>query len=107
MDPSETFIFPDSFLADAAKITLKDVLDAPFSQPWIVSALANAAYIARHQKPQSDQDILLAAHVDHLVNSIPQHEKLELYRQCSAAVQARKMKNKQRAAGATLVTEQN
>ena len=107
MDPSDTFIFPDSILAAADKITLKDVLDAPFSQPWIVSALANAAYAARQQDNPSPQDIVLASHVDRLVRSIPQGEKLELYRQCSTMVQARKLKHKQRNEGTEFVKEQN
>ena len=107
MDPSDTFIFPDSILAAADKITLKDVLDAPFSQPWIVSALANAAYAARQQDNPSPQDIVLASHVDRLVRSIPQGEKLELYRQFSTMVQARKLKHKQRNEGTEFVKEQN
>ena len=108
MDPSETFDFPDSLLNDAAKITLKDLLDSPFSQPWIVSALGNAAYMARHNKPSDNADVLLAAHVDYLVMSIPQSEKNELYRQCGRMVQERKHQHKERQAEAkSLIVERH
>ena len=52
----ETFDFPDSILDLAGTITLKELLDAPFAQPWIISALANAAHFSRQE-----EDIVEAA----------------------------------------------
>jgi hypothetical protein len=95
----ETFEFPDSLLEAASTITLKDLLDAPFSQPWLVSALANAAHFANQQEEVVEADVVLAARVERLIRSIPQQEKLELYRHCSAMVQSRKAKQRKRTAG--------
>ena len=91
----DTFDFPDSILDLAGTITLKELLDAPFTQPWLVSALANAAHFAPQQKEIVEKDVVLAAHVERLVRAIPAQEKLFLYRQCSFMVQSRKEKQRQ------------
>ena len=102
--------FPDSILDLAGTITLKELLDAPFTQPWLVSALANAAHFAPQQEEIVEKDVVLAAHVERLVRAIPVQEKLVLYRQCSSMVQSRKEKQKQhrdRVQTAEAMKEQN
>ena len=106
----DTFDFPDSILDLAGTITLKELLDAPFAQPWIISALANAAHFSRQQEDIVEADVVLAARVERLIRAIPREEKLVLYRQCGVMVQGRKEAQRQhrtRAAAAPSVKEQN
>ena len=106
----DTFDFPDSILNLAGTITLKELLDAPFAQPWIISALANAAHFSHHQEDIVEADVVLAAHVERLIRAIPREEKLVLYRQCGVMVQSRKEDQRQhrtRVAAATSTKEQN
>ena len=55
----EVFEFPDELLSRARKITLADLLDAPFAQSWAVSMMANATNCSHHFGPLSDEDELL------------------------------------------------
>ena len=106
----DTFDFPDSILDLAGTITLKELLDAPFAQPWIISALANAAHFSRQQEEVVEADVVLAARVERLIRAMPREEKLVLYRQCGVMVQSPKEDQRQhrtRAAAATSVKEQN
>ena len=106
----ETFDFPDSILDLAGTITLKELLDAPFTQPWITSARANAAHFSRQEEDIVEADVVLAAHVGRLIRSIPREEKLTLYRQCGAMVQSRREDKRQhliRVQVAAPVKEQN
>lgn len=106
----ETFDFPDSILDLAGTITLKELLDAPFAQPWIISALANAAHFSRQEEDIVEADVVLAARVGRLIRSIPREEKLSLYRQCGVMVQSRKEDKRQhleRVRVAAPVKEQN
>ena len=103
----DTFEFPASLLEAASTITLKDLLDSPFSQPWAVSAIANAAHFAHQQKDVIEADVILAARLERIIRTIPQSEKLELYKGCAVMLQDRRNKQKQRATGASFVTEQN
>ena len=103
----DTFEFPNHILAAADRITLKDLLDSPFSQPWAVSAIANASHFAHQQEDVIEADVILAAHLERLVRAIPQEEKLELYKHCAAMLQDRRNKQKQRTIGAPFKKESN
>ena len=95
----ETYDFPDSLLAHADKITLKELLDASFSQAWIVSCMSNALHYARIQSNEEfmDDDVALVARLDRILRSIPRDERDSLYRECSSMVYAFKEENRKRA----------
>ena len=75
-----TFDFPAEILAAAEKITLKDLIDTPFSQAWIVSAISNAQHFASEWPIEGNDDKLQFA-LFNLVRELPRHERQTLFLQ--------------------------
>ena len=75
-----TFDFPAEVLAAAEKITLKDLIDTPFSQAWIISAISNAQHFAR-EWPIENKDNQLHFALFNLVRALPRRERQTLFQQ--------------------------
>jgi hypothetical protein len=75
-----SFDFPAEVLAAAEKITLKDLIDTPFSQAWVVSAISNAQHFAREWPMEGDDDKLQFA-LFNLVRELPRRERQALFHQ--------------------------
>lgn len=88
----ETFEFPEHILERARRITLADLLDTPFSQPWAVSMLANATNCSSNFEVIEDEEILLEAKMIKLLSSIPYDERSALFTQASSMVRERQQK---------------
>ena len=86
----DTFEFPVSMLERAKKITLADLLDTPFTQPWAVSMMCNAtnpAYSPQHDDVTSE---MLEFKLMQLVRNIPTSERNELFKLCSEMISSRR-----------------
>ena len=87
----ESFEFPDSILERANTITLKELLDSPISQCWIISALTNASrHHIFHPEDMTPQDEVLGFKLTKLLEQIPHEERRELFGACSAELTLRK-----------------
>ena len=75
-----TFDFPADLLKRAEQITLKDLLDTPFSQAWIVSAISNAQHYATEYPVEKNDDRLLFE-LFSLVRKLPRNERQTLFQQ--------------------------
>ena len=75
-----TFDFPAEVLASAEKITLKDLIDTPFSQAWIVSAISNAQHFAVEFPIEGNDDKLLFE-LFTLVRKMPRRDRQTLFQQ--------------------------
>jgi hypothetical protein len=85
----EVFEFPDELLSRARKITLADLLDAPFAQSWAVSMMANATNCSHHFGPLSDEDEMLEFKIAKICNTIPYEERMSLFTTSSTLVKKR------------------
>jgi len=86
----ETFEFPHSLLERAKQITLADLLDTPFTQPWIVSCMCNATNPSTCPEHETVASELLEFKLTQLVRSIPTSERNELFKMCSEMITARR-----------------
>ncbi len=87
----ETFEFPVSLLERANQITLADLLDTPFTQPWAVSMMCNATNpnnVPEHENVASE---MLEFKISQLVRSIPASERNELFKCCSGMIAANRV----------------
>ena len=75
-----TFDFPAEVLAAAEKITLKDLIDTPFSQAWIVSAISNAQHFSDEFPIERNDEQLLTSLVL-LVKRMPRRDRQALFHQ--------------------------
>ena len=75
-----TFDFPAEVLAAAEKITLKDLIDTPFSQAWIVSAISNAQHFSDEFPIERNDEQLLTSLVL-LVKRMPRRDRQTLFQQ--------------------------
>ena len=84
----ESFEFPDFILDQGTDITVKELLDSPVSQAFIVSALAN---IGRCDPPKdvTHADKFLHFRCQEIVKSIPRNELRELFTSCAKEVRSR------------------
>ena len=81
-----TFDFPAELLKSAEQITLKDLLDTPFTQAWIISAISNAqGHSAAY--PVEGNDAMLLGQLVNLVRKLPRNEREELFQQTSYLLQ--------------------
>jgi len=87
----ETFDFPDDLLAAAEKITLKDLIDTPFTQAWTVSAISNAQHFAPAWPIEGNDERLLFT-LFTLVRKMPREERMELFSQTSQLVKDHRTK---------------
>ena len=77
-----TFDFPAELLKNAEQITLKDLLDTPFTQAWIISAISNAQNYASAY-PIEGKDATLLGQLVATVRKVPRNEREELFHQTS------------------------
>ena len=92
----ESFEFPDSILERANTITLKELLDSPISQCWIVSALTNASrHHIFHAAEMTPDDEVLGFKLTKLLEQIPHEERRELFNACASELTFRKEQTKQ------------
>ena len=85
-----TFEFPHSLLERAKQITLADLLDTPFTQPWCVSMMCNATNPSTCPPHETTEEEMLEFKLSQLVRSIPASERNELFKICSDAISARR-----------------
>ena len=82
----KTFQFSPELLERAKKITLADLLDTPFTQPWTVSMLSNALR-ACDEFPHPDTE---SEHLEFLLHQvsrkIPGKQRMDLFKYCSSNV---------------------
>lgn len=83
----ETVQFPDSVLRRASKVTLADLLQAPFTQPWVVSMISNVLRDFDNWQEDADSEEL-AFTLHNVSRKISPDERMELFRYCSANVSA-------------------
>ena len=89
----ESFEFPDSILERANGITLKELLDSPISQCWMISALTNASRThIFHPDEITPEDEVLGFKLVKLLEQIPYEERRELFAACGTEVALRKEK---------------
>ena len=84
----ETFEFPVSLLERARQITLADLIDTPFTQPWAVSMMCNATNPATDSQHENVASEMLEFKLSQLVRSIPAHERNELFKFCGDTIAA-------------------
>ena len=84
-----TFQFPDSVLDKAKKITLADLLDTDFTQCWAVSLMGNSCANRRNFEMESVEEVQLFIGLEKILDSIPEHERRDLYGACSKMVSDR------------------
>lgn len=75
-----TFDFSPEILELAKDITLKDLIDAPFSQAWITSAISNAQHFATEYEIEKPDDKLLFS-LFTIVRMMPRASRQKLYLQ--------------------------
>ena len=75
-----TFDFPAELLKRAEQITLKDLLDTPFTQAWIISAISNAQHYSNNYAVEGSDDKLLFE-LFSLVRKLPRNELQTLFQQ--------------------------
>lgn len=85
----ETFEFTDAFLETAKKITLADLLDTPFTQPWTFSMIANSCNCSHHFANSSETDDILEMRLNKIMRSVPYDERKELFAACADMVKQR------------------
>ena len=85
----ETFEFSDAFLETAKKITLADLLDAPFTQPWTFSMIANSCNCSFHFEQNHEREELLEMRLNKIMKSVPYEERQAMFSQCAAMVKQR------------------
>ena len=90
----ETFEFPHSLLDRAKQITLADLLDTPFTQPWAVSMMCNSTNPSTTPVHETVAEELLEFKLTQLVRSIPTSERNELFKMCSTMISARRGERK-------------
>ena len=86
----ETFEFPISMLERAKEITLADLLDTPFTQPWAVSMMCNSTNPATNPQHENVQSEMLEFKLMQLVRNIPTSERNELFKQCRTMISDRR-----------------
>jgi hypothetical protein len=86
----ETFEFPHSLLERAKLITLADLLDTPFTQPWAVSMMCNSTNPSTTPDHETVASEMLEFKLTQLVRSIPTSERNELFKMCSNMISARR-----------------
>ncbi len=86
----ETFEFPHSLLERAREITLADLLDASFTQPWAVSMMCNSTNPATTPPHPDMASEMLEFKLTQLVRSIPVSERNELFKLCGDMIHARR-----------------
>jgi hypothetical protein len=84
-----TFEFPESVLERAKGITLADLLDTDFTQPWAVSLMGNSCANRRNFEMDSVQEVQIFMALEKILDSIPEHERRDLYGMCSKMVSDR------------------
>ena len=86
----ETFEFPHSMLERAREITLAELLDTPFTQPWVVSMMCNSTNPGSNPQHENMQSEMLEFKLAQLVRSIPTSERNELFKFCGDTIAARR-----------------
>ena len=71
-------------------ITLAELLDTPFTQPWCVSMMCNATNPSTCPPHETTEEEMLEFKLSQLVRSIPASERNELFKICSDAISARR-----------------
>ena len=93
--------FPEQLLETADKFTVRDLLECPAFQPFLVSAISNGV---RHfdlvNEPMDDRDELLMFKLDKLVRSIPSDVRAACYDKAGALI--RESKERHNAVGAAI-----
>ena len=84
----ETFEFPVSMLQRASQITLADLLDTPFTQPWAVSMMSNATNPNTNPEHEDVASEMLEFKLSQLVRSIPAEERNDLFKSCGEMIAA-------------------
>ena len=102
----ESFEFPDSILERANSITLKELLDSPISQCWMISALTNASRShIFHPDEITPEDEVLGFKITKLLEQIPYEERREAFAACGNEVALRKEKTQKYHAQQAVKTE--
>ena len=88
---AESYDFPESILEKAEGITLRDLIDNPATQCWVISAISNGcsyapAFLDQMNPKDSHMLLLIQAFLD----SIPQHERQTLFRATSDFIRSRR-----------------
>jgi len=82
---------PDAVLAAAEKILLRDLLDSPTFQPWIVSALANGLNLAHRTGAEPDEDDqFLQFKLNQMVRAIPYEQRRHCFDETARMIRERK-----------------
>ena len=83
--------FPEHILAKAEGITLRDLLDNPATQCWLISAISNAStYAPAFMDEMQPKDSHLMMLIQALCDSIPMHERQALFRTTSEFIRSRR-----------------
>ncbi len=82
---------PETVLAAAEKILLRDLLDSPTFQAWMVSALANGLNTAHLTGAQADDDDqYLQFRLNQMVRAIPYETRREMFNTTARLIRERK-----------------
>ena len=93
----ESFEFPPEILERADSITVKELLDSPISQCWLISALTNASRAKfYHSQDMTPADEVLEFKINKLLDLIPYEERKQLFVACREEVQMRKSRQQER-----------
>jgi len=90
----ETYDFSTAVLTRAKNITLDQLLDCPFTQPWAMSMICNSAHYSQYFELQTLADEMLNFQLNRLMRSIPTNERNQLFKMCNEMLQSRRSAGK-------------
>ena len=77
--------FSDQMLRRASEVTLAQLLDTPFTQPWVISMISNALRtFDEFPETAYSEDIEFVLH--QISRKVPHTERMELFRYCTKSV---------------------
>ena len=92
--------FTPSALKDAEDVTMRELLESPTFQAWMISALGNANRF-RHQfeGSESHMDEYLQFRVQRVINQLTYEQKMSLYQATNEIIKANKAEQRSNANG--------
>ena len=92
--------FTPSALKDAEDVTMRELLESPTFQAWMISALGNANRF-RHQfeGSESHMDEYLQFRIQRIINQITYEQKMALYQATNEIIKTNKAEQRANAHG--------
>ena len=89
-----TFEISDQILKAAEQITLRDVMDCPFTQPWAISLICNALHSSHNFEMEEEADELLELRLHKINNRLDPAKRQALFSLCHQMIVSRQERKK-------------